>query len=403
MTRDREHLNWDKAMTNHREMQLELIRGVNIDLFDDVERLLPKGQLPKCIEKVMEIDHFEPEVKRPVRKTAADRKRSKAVKIERGMPKPEGALDGFVQASKLTKRGRSAAGNSAAPKSSDAESDDFNLSAIAETASRRSAASSGDAKPAAKKRKLGTASSPRSGRSSARRLTDQGTVFAAGTGFSSFDPQWLEDDLELALQSSNKNTGAPVAPEPVCETPTVPLEREATSETPQSAPRRPIRRKQVVLSSSPAKAGALHPSEATSVPISSPIVPQRKSKTKPRLQHDLLELEVGVSDDDDPENDYDSSGEEDESDRRFAGNFEPTQAPRGYNQRKAYLDGLATQVNAGGPAFADRSAKRDAFLAKARKPILLSQEREGPSSDYEGSFICGDDTVEYDEDAEDSS
>lgn len=403
MTRDREHLNWDKAMTNHREMQLELIRGVNIELFDDVEKLLPGGQIPKCIEKVMEVDAFEPEVKRPVRKTAAERKATKSVKVERGMPKPEGALDGFVQASKLTKRGRATNGRTIPVEFSEAESDDFDLSAIAATASRRSAASSADSRPASKRRKIAAPSSPPSARFAASSRADAGTNLAPGTGFTQFDPQWLDDDIGAASTSSNTAGEAPVAANPVFKTPSVPSKREPDSETPQSGPRRPMRRKQVVLSSSPAKAGALQENTNTSPAIDSPPVLRRKSKTKPRLQHDFLELEVGVSDDDDAANDFDSSGEEDESDRRFAGHFEPTQAPRGYNQRKAYLDGLATQVSANGPAFADRSGKRDAFLAKARRPILLSQERDGPSSDYEGSFICGDDTVEYEEDAEDSS
>ena len=111
-----------------------------------------------------------------------------------------------------------------------------------------------------------------------------------------------------------------------------------------------------------------------------------------------MDLEVDVSADEAESDQFDSSGSEDESDRRFAGDFAPTQAPRGYNQKYAYVSGMSTQAAPGGPRFVDRSNLRQEFLAKARKPILLSQEeQERPSSDYEGSFVCGDDTVEYDE------
>lgn len=131
--------------------------------------------------------------------------------------------------------------------------------------------------------------------------------------------------------------------------------------------------------------------------VFSPPPQTRIHKSKPRRFHQYVEDDLEVSGDDDMGTAEDTSGEESESDRRFAGHFQATQAPKGYNQRAAYAAGMASQMpRKNGPVFdTDKRRKHDAFLEKARRPILLSQEKEGPSSDYEGSFVCGDETVEY--------
>jgi len=138
----------------------------------------------------------------------------------------------------------------------------------------------------------------------------------------------------------------------------------------------------------------------------SPIAPVRRRKVNGRVPNRFIEDDVDVSGDDDDDEDDDEDDEddeEDESDRKFAGHFQPTQAPKGYNQSRAYLAGLATQATKYGPAFRDRGHKHTEFLSKARRPILLSQEntQHGPSSDYEGSFVCGDETIDYDSDMDD--
>jgi ATP-dependent DNA helicase MPH1 len=136
----------------------------------------------------------------------------------------------------------------------------------------------------------------------------------------------------------------------------------------------------------------------------SPVAPARRRKINGRAPNRFIEDDVDVSGEDDGDDDEDDEDdEEDESDRRFAGHFQPTQAPKGYNQSRAYLAGLATQATKDGPAFHDRGHKHTEFLSKARRPILLSQEdtQQGPSSDYEGSFVCGDETIDYDSDMDD--
>lgn len=95
----------------------------------------------------------------------------------------------------------------------------------------------------------------------------------------------------------------------------------------------------------------------------------------------------------------------DSSDLAFAGeDFEPTQAPRGYNQRGAYLAGLSTQVEGnGGPSFKDKG-RRD--LPWERKRGRRSSESEGDwrvkeglddeEDEYDTSFVVNDDEpLEY--------
>lgn len=113
-----------------------------------------------------------------------------------------------------------------------------------------------------------------------------------------------------------------------------------------------------------------------------------------------LDAEVSGSDQSADE----SSGEESESDRQFANDFQPTQAPKGYDQRAMYAAGLSTQaaprsgLNFQSHQFA--SARKEAFFAKARRPMLLT-DSEGSGAEEEneyelGSFVCDDASLDFD-------
>lgn len=86
----------------------------------------------------------------------------------------------------------------------------------------------------------------------------------------------------------------------------------------------------------------------------------------------------------------------------FAGDFAATQAPRGYDQHAVYAAGLSTQAcaRAGLKFDRDGATERAAFLSKARKAVLLSddeRDRERDSEDeYEvGSFVCDDEDISF--------
>lgn len=130
--------------------------------------------------------------------------------------------------------------------------------------------------------------------------------------------------------------------------------------------------------------------------LSSPMQRPRRRRADPAVVAELMDFDVSVSG---SESSDESSGTEDESDRLFAGEFAATQAPKGYNQTAMYAAGLSTQAaSRTGLAFAGRD-KTDTFLAKARKPVALSQEAHKPNSEDEyelGSFVCDDEDVSFD-------
>jgi ATP-dependent DNA helicase MPH1 len=111
-----------------------------------------------------------------------------------------------------------------------------------------------------------------------------------------------------------------------------------------------------------------------------------------------LDLDVGVSGSEQSADE--SSGEESESDRRFANNFQPTQAPAGYDQRAVYAAGLSTQAAPkSGLNFRSAqvvNARKEAFFAKARKPVLLTDSEgdgSGDENEYQlGSFVVDDES-----------
>lgn len=90
----------------------------------------------------------------------------------------------------------------------------------------------------------------------------------------------------------------------------------------------------------------------------------------------------------------------------FAGeDFQPTQAPRGYDQRAMYAAGLSTQAAPrSGLNFRSAqsvNARKEAFFAKARRPVVLSdsggEEHDSEENEYElGSFVCDDASVDFD-------
>ncbi|WWD20885.1 hypothetical protein CI109_105362 [Kwoniella shandongensis] len=71
MSEGREDANWDSAQQTHREIQEEILHSRNLELFEDVEPLLPEGKFPECIEQEMEIDPWDPDDKK-FKKTLAE-------------------------------------------------------------------------------------------------------------------------------------------------------------------------------------------------------------------------------------------------------------------------------------------------------------------------------------------
>lgn len=100
MTEGREEGNWEKAQQTHRDIQHEILLNANIELFEDVERLLPPGDLPTCIEREMPVDPWDPTAKNK-QLVGASKAKAKRAPV---MAVPEGA-EGFKSVSAWLKEG----------------------------------------------------------------------------------------------------------------------------------------------------------------------------------------------------------------------------------------------------------------------------------------------------------
>lgn len=101
MTDGREDGNWDRAQQTHRDIQREILINDHLELFEDVERLLPAGGLPECVEKEMPVDPWNPAAKDKKLVGADAKKKAKRAPV---MGVPEGA-EGFKSVSAWLKEG----------------------------------------------------------------------------------------------------------------------------------------------------------------------------------------------------------------------------------------------------------------------------------------------------------
>ncbi|OWT36037.1 ATP-dependent DNA helicase MPH1 [Cryptococcus neoformans Bt1] len=61
MSENREDTNWDTAQQTHRDIQEEILHSRNLELFEDVEPLIPNRRMPECLEQVMPVDPWNPD------------------------------------------------------------------------------------------------------------------------------------------------------------------------------------------------------------------------------------------------------------------------------------------------------------------------------------------------------
>ncbi|KAI0307594.1 hypothetical protein B0F90DRAFT_1675089 [Multifurca ochricompacta] len=98
----REEMNWNKAREAHSDVQRSIIRGEQLELYDDAERLLPDHIKPECLESMMDIEEYD--------RSATERSRESAVQGPKKKRKrnddpardiPPGACEGFVSVAEL--------------------------------------------------------------------------------------------------------------------------------------------------------------------------------------------------------------------------------------------------------------------------------------------------------------
>jgi superfamily II DNA/RNA helicase len=121
MSEGPEENNWQQSKDNHKTIQDELINGSHLELFDDVERLVPQDITSVAVRQEVEQPPFEPSMIRAPAKQKKVPKPKRDADPFRNIPK--NGLKGFIKVSELKRKkgkesmreGESSASNSPAP------------------------------------------------------------------------------------------------------------------------------------------------------------------------------------------------------------------------------------------------------------------------------------------------
>ncbi|KAH8998735.1 P-loop containing nucleoside triphosphate hydrolase protein [Lactarius hatsudake] len=98
----REETNWNKAREAYNQVQRTIVRGDQLELYDDTERLLPDHIKPECLEMVMEIQEYDrAATERSREKTAKGPSNKRKRKDNSARDIPPGACTGFVSVADL--------------------------------------------------------------------------------------------------------------------------------------------------------------------------------------------------------------------------------------------------------------------------------------------------------------
>ena len=98
----REETNWNKAREAYNDVQRCIVHGEQLELYDDVERLLPDHIKPQCLEMMMEIEEYDRSTTEKSRKsTAQDPSKKRKRNDDPTRDVPPGACTGFVSVSDL--------------------------------------------------------------------------------------------------------------------------------------------------------------------------------------------------------------------------------------------------------------------------------------------------------------
>lgn len=104
LSEDREERNWEKADDNYKDIQRFILRAEHLELYADVERLIPEHIKPECLEMVMEIEEYvrEDRSRKAAEPLPKGKKRVRNDDVMRNIP--DGASTGFVSVKDLLKK-----------------------------------------------------------------------------------------------------------------------------------------------------------------------------------------------------------------------------------------------------------------------------------------------------------
>jgi hypothetical protein len=429
VTKDREENNWAKAQDTYKVVQQTIVRGTDLELFGDVERLLPDNVQPQCIEMVMEIIPYEREERR--RGSSKNSGRSVSSNIKDALMKRSRLAEDDLEAGSPVKK---------KPKKfveSESEEDipPIKRAPTLTKANSRSSASTGflsarkmlpevqrsvhkeDTRPL--KTQSGLKATPSQKPTDNAKPSSLKVKPAAGASASVNPYSWLvdesdsdnpnantkpqdevidltdteeeeESDAELAqariVSSKIKKAKSPdyepahratSSPDSSFVVPPIRRRRQPNNVTDLSIaqdltfePARRLKRKDDVTDKAlmpPPPLPNSSQSEATSPPAHHPKQIQRPKAQKPSILDGniLLEMEAIHSGDEIDAGSSDSEGIERSSDRDFVVDTSATQTDPDYDQSAIYRQGLFTQAPVGGPRFTTAPV-RNGYLGRGR-------------------------------------
>lgn len=108
MSEGREQYNWQHSKDNYKAVQKEVDSRLYVELFDDVDRMVPEGISPQPVLKEVEQPEFDPSMvsdgKTAARATRAKKDPKPKKDPKRNMPEGGSIIEGFRKASTLTQR-----------------------------------------------------------------------------------------------------------------------------------------------------------------------------------------------------------------------------------------------------------------------------------------------------------
>ncbi|KAK7694443.1 hypothetical protein QCA50_001629 [Cerrena zonata] len=295
LSEGREERNWDKAKEKYETVQDFIVRADQVELFDDVSRMIPEHIDPECVEMHMDIEEYvreEPKTKNllsPSSKAAAKRKRNDDVMRN----VPAGATNGFVSVKDLLTKGASSKKRKKPlefdPDAYEEDSDDRDIEAGI-FAPRRAVSLSTDSKPAKKPRRTKTiAGDSTTGKTSkAKRTTKKKNPSPIKELTASQVERLAEDDSDdLDIQA-----GLLASPKPAKKK--APAKRKAKAKPlADDPPRTPPRKKKILPESSSPDV----PLERSIIDLTTSSMPRKQSNPLflPSSPDQPLSLEIQAS------------------------------------------------------------------------------------------------------------
>lgn len=125
MSEGREEANWKHAKDSYKAVQRGINSGYQVELYDDVSRMVPTWIHPRCEKR--EVDAFPFERELLSRRRSSGKSSTKVPKKRNSDPKrnaPEGALLGFLKASEIALGSKKAGGKGKQKESENKEGED---------------------------------------------------------------------------------------------------------------------------------------------------------------------------------------------------------------------------------------------------------------------------------------